>query len=243
MFALFALVLVACATSLSASADSEVLLTLNRTTQAPLSTEKQNGFIDQVVTEALSRVGAGLKTVYLPAERALIDANSGLIDGEISRVSGLQKTYKNLILVDEKLLDLEFTVFSARPMSLKSGWSGINGHSVAFLNGWKILERNVAAGVDVIKVNSPEQLFKLLKIGRVELVIYERWGGKTLAKTLQIDQLNVFKPALAVKGMYMYLHIKHSDLATSLEHVLKQMKIDGSYNAIYNKILKPIEDS
>jgi len=227
----------------SVAADTANVLTLNRTTKPPLSNAEQNGFVDLIVKEALSRIGLKMNTVVLPAERALLDANAGILDGELARVPGMEKTYKNLLFIPENLMDVEFTVFSIKHDKIEPGWSALNNSSVAFLNGWKILEHNVPPSAEVTKVHSPTQLFELLRLNRVDYVIYEKWAGLALAKSMNLDNVHPLSPPLAVTYLHMYLNKKHQDQVEPLTNALKQIKADGTYQSIYKATLEPIAKS
>jgi len=220
-------------------AEEPKVLMLNTTTKPPLSTPEQKGFLDQVAQNALSRIGMKVDITSLPAERALRDANAGVLDGELARVPGIEKTYKNLLFIPEYLMDVEFTIFSIKHRTIEPGWNGLNSYSVAFLNGWKILEKNVPASAEITKVNSPSQLFNLLKLKRVDFIIYEKWGGIALAKSMKIENVNVISPPLAVRRLHMYLHNKHAAIVDPLAEALKQIKIDGTYQEIFNNTLAP----
>lgn len=222
-----------------ALAEESMVFTLNSTTKKPLSTPEQNGFLDLIAKKALAKINIDMKILFLPAERALRDANDGVLDGELSRVPGLEKSYTNLLLVPEKLMDLEFTVFSIKHKSIGPGWEGLNNTSVAFLNGWKILERNVPKSAEITKVHSPTQLFELLKLGRADYVIYEKWGGIALAREMNIKDVNALNPPLAVRGMHMYLHKKHSNFVAPLTNAIKTLKEDGYYQQIFKTTLEP----
>jgi len=226
-------------TAFSYAADSQLLLTLNRTTKPPLSNPEQDGFLDRIANEALSRIGFKMKTVVLPAERALLDANTGILDGELARVPGMEQTYKNLLFIPEDLMDVEFTIFSIKHDKIEPGWGALNNASVAFLNGWKILEKNVPASAEITKVHSPTQLFELLKLDRVDYVIYEKWAGLALAKELQLDNVHPLNPPLAVTYLHMYLNKKHQDQVQPLTNAIKQLKADGTYQKIYKETLEP----
>jgi len=215
-------------------------LVINTTGQQPLNTPEQTGFMDLVATEALSRIGIKLKTIQLPAERGLKNTNAGIDDGEMSRIAGLEKHYPNLIRVPEKIMEWEFVVFSPSEINLTSGWQELKPYSVSFINGWKILENSVPSGVSLTKVKNPKQLFNLLQKKRVDLVIYERWGGLHYLKELELDSVKMRRPPLAVREMYVYLHKKHKAIVPKLNNALKQMKKDGSYNKLVQQILEPL---
>ncbi len=79
------------------------VLVLNNTDGPPYSTPEGDGFIDLVGGEVFRRAGLALKTVKLPAERGLINANAGIEDGDLSRIAGLERDYPNLVRVPEKI--------------------------------------------------------------------------------------------------------------------------------------------
>ena len=161
------------------------IIELNTPGTAPLNTSQLTGFIDLIAKEALSRIGITLKTVHLPAERGLMDSNAGIEDGELVRIKGLDKTYTNLLRVPEKIMDWEFVAFSKTVDNTNHGWQGIKLNSVAIVKGWKILERSVPPESELIKAKTIQQMFSLLRKNRVDIVIYEKWGG-----LLQLNTIN-----------------------------------------------------
>jgi len=226
---------------LSASTSyAEKQLVLNTTGKAPLNTTKNDGFMDLIAKEAFQRINVKLKTIQLPAERGLKNANAGIDDGEMSRVAGLEKFYPNLIRVPEKIMDWHFVAFSKKNIKLTNGWRDLMPYSIAYINGWKILEKNINFP-GVITVRDPEQLFNLLNKNRTDVIVYEQWGGLYLTKINNMKSIKIQKPALASKAMFIYLHKKHLDLIQPLANALKTMKNDGSYQQIVKQILSPLE--
>ncbi|WP_126456917.1 substrate-binding periplasmic protein [Sulfuriflexus mobilis] len=220
---------------------AEPILRMNTTGQPPLNTAAQDGFMDEVAAAAFRRIGYPLQTIRLPAERGLKNANRGLIDGEMSRVAGLERYYLNLIRVPEKIMDWEFVVFSYKPVELHQGWAGLSGKSVAHVNGWKILEKNLPVTTEVTKTSSAEQLFNLLRKRRTDYVLYERWGGRYLLRDLDMNDVQLRSPPLAVKEMFIYLHNRHQALVPKLSAALVAMKKDGSYAQLEKKHLLPLK--
>lgn len=218
---------------------AEDTLVLNTAFTSPLSNDAQTGFVDLVIKEALGRLGFGLESVRLPAERALINANAGIDDGDLLRIGGLQQSYPNLIQVPEKVIDLEFVVFTKHAEFPVTDWHSLKPHSVAIITGWKILERNITAAAELTKVKNVDQLFTILRKDRVDTVVYSRWVGLGHIKQNQFRDVKVLEPPLARRGMYVYLHKKHQHLVAKLDSTLRTMKTDGSYQRLYQKILAP----
>lgn len=212
-------------------------IVLNVTGKPPLNDPTQNGFMDRVALEAFRRLNVKLETVELPAERALINSNNGIIDGEMSRVSGLNKKYKNLIRVKEKIMSWEFVVYSRKKITLNKGWHSLTPYSVSIINGWKILEKNVPPEVELTKVKNMEQLFGMLKLYRSDLIIYGKWAGMHYLKSNKITDVKLTYPPLIVKDLFIYLNKKHGTLALNLAKSLKSMKVDGTYDKILSDTL------
>jgi len=215
-------------------------LRLNTTGQPPLNTNTQNGFMDAVATEAFRRIGIILHTSLLPAERGLKNSNKGTIDGEMSRVKGIDNVYTNLIRVPEKIMDWEFVVFSSKAIDLSQGWKAFSGKSVSHINGWKILEKNIPDDAEITKTTNADELFTLLEKKRTDYIIYEKWAGHYMLQQMSVDTIRQHKPALVVKEMFIYLHKKHSTIVSKLAKVLESMKKDGSYQRLVSKHLSPL---
>lgn len=220
------------------AAAGQPVIVLNTTGQPPLSTNSSSGFMDEVARAAFQSIGYQLQLVRLPAERGLKSSNQGAIDGELVRVKGMEKLYPNLIRVPEKIMDWEFVVFSYDSINLKKGWQALSGKSVAHINGWKILEKNIPSSAEVTKVSNALSLFKLLRRNHTDYVLYERWGGLHLLIEQVMGDVKLRQPPLAVKEMFIYLHKKHQALVPKLAAELLVMKQDGRYQRLINKHLQ-----
>ena len=190
--------------------------------------------------ECLRRVGVDLKLVSLASERSLTAANQGEVDGEGLRVAGLggpDGPYPNLIQVPERFVRISFVAFAKNAtISLDNGWDGLKPYRIAFINGWKMLEANAQGARVVNKVGNPEQLFRMLDEGRVDLVLYTYADGLLLARNLGLRSVAPLSPPLKEVDMYLYLHKKHRALVPKLSQALRELKADGSYNHILSTI-------
>lgn len=207
---------------------------LNLTTFAgpPLSTPDQTGYYDRILLEAFSRLKIPITLGRLPAERSLRNADNGIDDGDFVRIAGLEKRYPNLVMVPEKLDDFEFVAFTRTINLSTSSWAALTPYHVGIVRGWKILEQNLAGVKELTTVKDQEQLFTLLKNGRVDVVVYARHEGYGLLKQLSIPDARALEPPLAVQPMHLYLNKKHAALVAPLAEILKNMKKEGTFAAI-----------
>jgi len=122
-------------------------------------------------------------------------------------------------------------------------WEALHPYSVGFIIGWKILEKNIKSTKYTIKAKEPRQLFNLLGKKRVDLVVYDRWMGLFYIKKNNLSFIKTLEPPLVQKQMYLYLHKKHLKLVPEIASSLRQMKEDGTYEKIFNKVLKPFTEN
>ena len=233
---IFALVAaVVCAAQLSTPTLAETLV-LNNATAPPLTNDDKTGFIDIVVGEAFRRVGLELKLIKLPPERALKNANDGIDDGDVNRIAGLEKLYPNLIRVPEKNYDMKFVAFARDPAFEIDGWRSLKPYIVGLIKGWKIFEKNIPAGTDMVYAHDPEQLFTLLEKGRIDIALYSRLMGLDIVKRRQLTGVTILSPPLATREMFLYLHKSRKEFVPLIADALAALKREGFYAAEFKKI-------
>ena len=196
--------------------------------RAPLSAEG-NGIIDKLVVEAFQRIGKRACVSALPCERSLMNADSGIIDGDILRIPEVIATrYPHLVGVAEPLYSFPMSCFALRKDVRVRSLGDLLPLRVGHILGWKILEDQVKA-TQVLRVRGPEELFPLLNEDRADVVIYERLTGLKAADELGMKQIRVLDPPLIVVPQYLVLHQQHRALIEPLATALRAMKADGSY--------------
>ena len=219
-------------------ADTRQTLRLNDTNEAPLTTAQHDGFLDIVAGEAFRRAGVKLELIKLPAERALLNANAGIEDGDMVRIAGLEKIYPNLIRVPEKLIDWEFVAYSKKP-DIPANWQTIRQHTVGHVTGWKIYENLVRGASQIVPTKTPTQLFQLLDRDRIEVALYARWMGQALVKKLGFKDIHQLDPVLESREMFIYLHKQHAELVPRIAKALRDLKHEGFYARTRKQTLAP----
>ncbi len=216
---------------------SDYTYVLNTSTGAPYATDDHQGFQDLVIAEAFKRLGLKARVVkYDASARALINANEGIDDGVTMRIRGLETKFPNLVRVPERIIANDFVAYSKGLDMQSETWESLKPYTVGHINGWQIFERNLRSDQPKTTVRDDQQMFAMLDKQRIDVALYERWQGLYSAQKTGL-KVKVHEPPLASVDMFIYLHKKHADLATPLAEVLRAMKKDGAYQAIYNKAL------
>lgn len=198
---------------------------------APFHTPAGDGRLDRLLSEAFRDIGEQVRVVEAPAERGLLNANSGLDDGDGPRVAGLEAIYPNLVMVPERVMRMAFVGFTRRPaLTELVGWASLAPYDVGIVRGWKILERNIEAR-NLVSVRTPAILFGLLGRDRVDVVVFARRFGWMVARRAGLDDVREVG-TFAEKDMYLYLHRRHAALVEPLARGLRAMKEDGRFAKI-----------
>ena len=216
-------------------------LTLATGTVPPLASRPgQTGFLEALAVEVFNRIGYDVALLKLPFERALLNANAGVEDGDVFRAAGFERDYPNLLRVPERVLDLDFVAYALRPDVQVRDWGDLARYNVGYVNGWKIFERNVKAARDITTVRELDQLMPLLIRGRADVVLVDRWEGLWLAREAGL-RLRPLEPPLARVDMFMYLHRKHEALVAPVAAALAEVKRTGIWQRLVDEKLKPLE--
>lgn len=196
----------------------------------------QAEFQVRLAQDVFSRLGIDTEFVRVGAERALVNIDQGVDDGNLVRIAGLDARYPNIHLVDEEVIHYDFVVISRRIDAAIDDWSSLADHDVAIITGWKILEENIRSYRSLTKVRDGDGLFELLKAGRVETVVYERHQARQIMDGIDCTMAKILDPPLLTSPMYIYLNRRHAELVPQVERALREYKADGSYRSLYQEV-------
>jgi polar amino acid transport system substrate-binding protein len=218
-------------------------LVLATGTREPLvSVPGRPGFVEEVARTALDRLGLALTVVPLPIERALANANAGVEDGDLFRAAGFEKDYPNLVQVPQPLMEQEFVGLVVRADVQVRDWPDLARYSVAHITGQKIIERRLKDVPNVTTVRDTDLLLRLLASGRADVAIHNRSVALLAARHAGIP-LRALEPPLLKVPMYMYLHRRHEALVPRIAEALAEVRRDGTWQRLYDRILGPLESA
>jgi len=181
---------------------------------------------ETILKEAYGRLNIHISTEVLPSERALSNANSGLLDGDIHRIIGLENLYPNLIRVPVPINAIEGMVFSKTKGLKIDSWDHLKYFSIGLRIGAKFAEAG-SQGMNVYPVTTNDQVFKMLDRGRTEVVVSTRIEGLLTSKKLGLANIYPIEPAIVNLKLYHYVHKKNKALIPELTRILKTMEKEG----------------
>ena len=235
---LLASLLLAVCCAAATAADRPAPLVLNTSFFAPITSPQHDGVLDLLYAELCRRVGLAVEIQASSAERGLLNANSGIDDGDVSRVLGIDQAYPNLVRVPEKVMNYQMSVFTRRASFTVQGAASLKPYDVGILTGWKILERMITDSHGLLKLETGAQLFSMLDKDRIDVAVIEKLEGLHFIQSMKLQGIHVLQPPLVEGDWFLYLHKKHAALAPQLAEELRKMKQDGSYQRIFDSVLR-----
>lgn len=215
---------------------AENSLRISTSVKPPYCTADMNGYLDSVLDALMRRAGHEYAIVRLPAERAMAALHMGTSDGEMPRIRGLEKQYPGIVCVDEPIIHYNFTAFTLPGGPRIQSWDDLKPFRVAYIIGWKIFETSVPREADASPVPDAECLFRMLREGRVEVVLHERFLGAAAARqeglVVEASPVNV-----ATSDMFLYLSAKNAMLAAPLAQTLRQLRSEGVLERLAQRTL------
>ncbi|MDM8539758.1 transporter substrate-binding domain-containing protein [Desulfococcaceae bacterium HSG9] len=193
-----------------------------------------------VLEEAYHQLGIKISYKALPPYRALQMSNSGKMDGEMNRIAGLEKEFKNLIQVPVPINSVENVAFTKNLQFTIDGWESLRPYSLAIKRGIKIVERGTQ-GMKRTVVPKSEQGFFMLNKGRVDIVINSRILGLITLNEMKLKNIRILEPPLIKIDLYHYLHKKHQHIAEPVTNILRKMEREGRIAEIRKNAIDHIE--
>jgi len=203
--------------------------------QEPLVLSHPEGPITEisarVITEAYKRLDLPVQIIKLPSDRSLTMANKGEVDGVVSRIQEIENTYQNLIRVPVVVNVIEAVVFTKNLKITTAGWETLKPYTIGIKRGTKFAEIGTK-GMNVISVDTNNQLFLMLDTGRVDAIVTARMAGIVVLNELKLKNIYALEPPLETKNLYHYLHKKNGHVISELISVLQSMETEGQIKKI-----------
>jgi ABC-type amino acid transport substrate-binding protein len=219
--------------SASAHVQNKVSLTLGTDSD---STKFSGIYLTSIYSEAFRRLGWELKLVVAPLKRLLHLLESGQIDGEMARSPAYALQHPELIEVDAKIMEIDFSIYSLRPLAniktiddLKnSQYRGVYRLGVIFC------EENLKLQIPAERLttsNHTKQSLLMVAAGRADFFcdtsssVWNEEYHPSMAKGTVIYKVVSLSNELPLKA---YLHKKNASLAPLLAQTLRKMEKDGT---------------
>lgn len=181
-----------------------------------------------VLPQIYKNIGVEIYIEPLPAKRAQFVAKTGVKDGEIMRIWTYGNENKATIRVPTPYYYLETMPFFLKGKGINiSSKAQLSKYTLARVRGVKHTNNITQGMTDVYEMNSTENMFKLLKLGRVDVVLTNTLDGNLILEKLGYDNVISMEKPLAVLPLYHYVHKRHKNLVPLINKEISRLKSTG----------------
>lgn len=188
--------------------------------------EQQIG--EQILPQIYQSIGINIQITSMPADKAEAIANRGLADGEIMRIWTYGEENPKSIRVPTPYYYLE-----TMPFVLKD--SGIVIRSKADLSQYRIAKvrgvkhtNNITEGLPfVFESHSTENIFKLLRAGKVDVAITNTLDGLIVINNMAVNDIIPMDSPLKTLPLYHYIYQSKAAVVSQVDNAIKQLQKTG----------------
>jgi len=193
----------------------------------------------EVLKQAYREIGYRIIIVRYPNVRSLLTADSGKVDGEVSRIWGIETNYKNLIPIPSPINQVDVVAFSKGKPVLNIGQ--LSQSKLSCARGVKIVESLAKDNnLNCYFSSGFAQALRMLDRDRVDFALLPQVNGYAMIKDKQLINIQQASKALASEPLFHYLHKKHADLVAPLDQTIQAMNHSGKIEEIRKNILLSI---
>jgi polar amino acid transport system substrate-binding protein len=189
---------------------------------------------------AYERAGLKAEFIPLPHNRSLLNANEGIVDGDVGRIPLIEKKFPNLRRVDVKVMDFDGAAYVIDPKIDIYDKHLLSTYRVGAVLGvqWSELEM---AGLNGIAAPSVAALFEMLLQGRVDLILATQASADSVLRTLgsRAKKVRELQPVVFSSPLYHYVNKNNIDIIPRLEQALKEINEEGVF-VFYTGVQSPI---
>lgn len=189
-----------------------------------------------VLAEAYRRLGIDIRIKHFPGAKALQQSNSGQVDGEVGRIDGASKKFKNLVQISIPISYMQGAVFSKDPDLRLVGWHSLRPYRVGRVKGVLFSEQGTR-GMNTVEAENYSDLINMLEQDQVDVVVAPYLNGLIAIRDHPNGNNLKLNGVLESYLLYHYLHSKHCDMIPAIQKVLKVMLKDGTTTDIRNKFV------
>lgn len=197
-------------------------------------------FATTVMKEVYDRLDLDFVVTPLPAKRSLVSSNAGgELDGELFRISGIERTYTNLIPIEVPLSASYWMVLTVDKNFEVDGWESLQPYRIGVRHGIATTDRGTE-GMNTFKANTNEQLITMLINGRVDIVVMSENNIKGLNHLITNSSIVSLEQPVQIIPVYHFLHKSNILLVPHVRGVLEDLKAEGFITRTFNKHLEEL---
>lgn len=181
---------------------------------------------------AYKALGYSITFIELPNRRALADANSGKVDGEMARVEEIELNYPNLVRIPVPLCTMQAVLVTKKSIELNE-LSDLKKYKIGITAGFVMQEKLVASlELNSLAAITKSSLKKMIRQDRVDIGLLVKPDAEAFVKHPKNKNFVISPNFTFDIHLYHYVHKKHDSLITSITQQLQNLAQAGKINTL-----------
>jgi polar amino acid transport system substrate-binding protein len=178
----------------------------------------------RLLREAYAAIGVEFSVLYLTPNRSIQEVENGAADGELLRIQQVGHHFTEIVRVEIPVISLPIYAYTNNPQLAGLTLDEMDRYRVGYVDGALFAQRMTAKLPDVTPVESPDTLFKMLELDRLDIVIAAENPGDTVMQTVGNGRIYKGSKQLRSVEFYHYLNRRHRALVPRIEWLLTELK-------------------
>lgn len=192
-----------------------------------------------ILDEAYASIGCRAQYDAFPPNRMIASLVEGKIDAMAIAEARVSDEHPGIIRIETPIWIDEIVAFSRSPLAILE-WDDLKGLKIGYIAAMFIIEDHLASGFDVYPVQDTVQMFRMLEIGRTDVVITSRTIGMLMIQKMGIEGISCASLPLQRVYTYHFLSERNADVAKRLSAELAEMDRTGRIAALTEYRLKKL---
>jgi polar amino acid transport system substrate-binding protein len=188
---------------------------------------------ERILTQAYAQLDIQIHFVTVPVTRASAMWKLNQLDGTV-RVADSELA--DSIKIKVPIAHEEVVVFTTKEKFQIHGFASLQPYVVGYVAGTPYVISRLKDLPFSETAPNRESLFRKLDAGRTQVALESRFSS-CVVKKLGLNNIVILEPSLEKVVVFHFLHVRHQNLAVSLEKVLFSMEKDGTIKKIQDQVM------
>lgn len=194
-----------------------------------------------ILTDVYRRAGLEMKVTRMPGQRAIMEATSGRVDGEIMRIWSYGIEHPELVRVPTSYYFLETLAFYKKGSDVEvNSVDDLAKYSVLKVRGVKHTNTITKELTNVYNYDNTEAMLRALDKGRNNVAITHRADGDFAIKKHGLKDIDSSEYPMFSFPLYHYVFKEKRHLVDKINRIFVDMKASGELDILIRKAEKQV---
>ena len=166
------------------------------------------------------------RLLRIPTDDAISGANSGVVDGELVRIKGVEDSLSRLQRIPYPIARIKLIAYTAEGSDAVTNIADLAERSIAVIRGVALTD-GLTKGQERHYADTVEGLFRLMETNQADIVLTFRLDAELYLQSIDQQSRYVASEPLMEVEMFHYLHKRNADLIDRVSRHMQRLEQTG----------------